>query len=482
MNKTLSIIGFILIVTVLCQDSWTSVDYGGAQIIDSTLSYANNLRIPSTNKLWFKADKRKPNVYYAVSAGASGFKLLKKSQVNDKSLPFFSFDVLTVKGIDYLIGPTYGTLAKDNFGMVLQVSDSDNRTTVLNTDENFFYSVWVDPKEPEFTDIHYFFYMVGFRYSVAGSDSRGIVLSRASAALTDVSDVQIVFKNEENSFCSIEKGCYDIWTETNKPAIFSIIKDASKYLLVVLPGKCTSVTKVLIPDTTSPMPACTSVKLPNIPVNDCKITSSAFVPSTDTLYIACKVYNAEQSYLYAVNTNTMQYKSVDGLKLNSNESTPILTFDNTTGSLFVATSGFNKIYRYDANLKQTGVAVLPYPLKSVASMIVTQGYIYLATYEPNAQLGRISTSNFCDSFCSDYGYCDGANGRVCACIAGYSKDPEVKDSYVCSPTHIIEYQNTIIAERGAAATFGVLFAFAIIVGVIGWFMWFKRQSYQPITK
>jgi len=55
-------------------------------------------------------------------------------------------------------------------------------------------------------------------------------------------------------------------------------------------------------------------------------------------------------------------------------------------------------------------------------------------------------------------------------------------TFVCSPKHIIVYQETINAERAAAAAFGVLFAFAIIAGVAGWFMWFRRQTYQPINR
>jgi len=347
----------------------------------------------------------------------------------------------------------------------------------------FFYTVLVDPQDPGFSSVDYFFYLVGYRY-LLGSNTRGIVLSRAFAPLSEASPLDFKFVNEENNFYNIDQYCYDIWTETNKPTIYAQIDTNRKFLIVAIPGKCSRIIRIKIPDdTTQPMSSCTSEGVIDDKMikPNCKITSSSYVPSTNMLYFSCKVYNSEESYLYvadAQNMTIVRYK--DGVKLAANESTPVLTFDNSSGNLFVATSGFNKIYRYDAALNQNGIAVLPSALKAVATMLVNNNFLYLVTYEPNAQLGRISTSNFCKQYCSDYGYCNG--GTNCACIKGYEQDTAIKTSFVCAPSHIIQYQNTIIAERGAAAAFGILFAVAIIVGVLGWFMWFKRQTYQPINR
>jgi hypothetical protein len=86
------LISVFLIVTVLSQSYWDSVDIGGTQIIDSTLSYANNLRSPNSSNLWLKADKRKPNAY-VVLGGTDGksFVLSRQTRVHNDSLPFFFF-------------------------------------------------------------------------------------------------------------------------------------------------------------------------------------------------------------------------------------------------------------------------------------------------------------------------------------------------------------------------------------------------------
>jgi len=149
-----------------------------------------------------------------------------------------------------------------------------------------------------------------------------------------------------------------------------------------------------------------------------------------------------------------------------------LTIDNSF--VYIATQGFNVIIKYTKDLTTMLIAVLPPQLKTVSSMLVYNQYLYIATSEPNAQFGRISVNNFCTTFCSENGYCDGKS-HTCKCNSGYDKDP-LADKFTCAPKHIVQYQNTIIAERGTAAAFGVLFALSIIAAVAGWFLWFRRQN------
>jgi len=175
------------------------------------------------------------------------------------------------------------------------------------------------------------------------------------------------------------------------------------------------------------------------------------------------------SYLLVVNTMTMT-KS-DYLVLQANESTPVIALDTVNDIVYVATSGFDKIYKY-SNLRNMGIAVLPPALKSVSSMYYINGTIYIVTFEPNAVIGRISEKNFCNTFCSTHGYC---NAGTCACIKDYDKDP-VRQNFICAPTHYIQNQYVVQSEQGAAAAFGVLFVISLIAGVLGWFLWFRGQS------
>jgi len=103
----------------------------------------------------------------------------------------------------------------------------------------------------------------------------------------------------------------------------------------------------------------------------------------------------------------------------------------------------------------------------------------MVTNEPNTEIGRLSKDNFCNDFCSAYGYCDGAKNE-CACIPNYAKDPSVSDKFVCAPTHIIDYQTQLVTETAAAAAFGVLFAIAMIAGIAGWFLWYRGRKISMI--
>jgi len=161
------------------------------------------------------------------------------------------------------------------------------------------------------------------------------------------------------------------------------------------------------------------------------------------------------------------------IPLQANESTPILALDHSSDTVYIATAGFNKIYKYSSDLKLQGVAVLPDMLKQVSSMYFTGGFLYMVTSEPNANLGRISEKNFCSTFCGIYAYCEGST-KECVCIQDYVKNP--RNPTECAPTHYVQNELIVISEQTTAAAFGVLFAFAIIAGIAGWFLWFRVQS------
>jgi hypothetical protein len=211
-----------------------------------------------------------------------------------------------------------------------------------------------------------------------------------------------------------------------------------------------------------------------------KITSSVFNAKTKRLTFATKKFNTIESRLYSFDGQTMDSRSGREVPIRDNEATPILASDPVTNTIYVATAGFSEIVKYsEQDLSLLGVAVLPPQLKFVSSMVFINQTLYMVTNEPDAEIGRISEKNFCLVFCGTYGYCDGVKSE-CACIPDYEKDPKITDRFVCSPSHYIKYQTNLEQEQGTAAAFGVLFAFAVVAGVAGWFLWYRGRNLQMV--
>jgi len=201
------------------------------------------------------------------------------------------------------------------------------------------------------------------------------------------------------------------------------------------------------------------------------ITSTVFSNINQRIYYASKKYNSEESYLSTLTTADMRV--INTVQLTANESTPILALDHGTDTIYIATAGFNNILKYSTDLKIQGIAVLPDMLKQVSSMYYNVGFLYMVTSEPNAVLGRITDINFCPTFCGIYAYCEGTT-KSCVCIQDYVKNP--RNPAECAPFHYVQNELIVISEQTTAAAFGVLFAFAIIAGIAGWFLWFRVQS------
>jgi hypothetical protein len=317
----------------------------------------------------------------------------------------------------------------------------------------------------------YYYYGVGFCYTVQGSTNlKGIVTTRGSANL-DTTSLDIQWK--ETDIAVLSDNCYDIWTETNKPKLYLNTEGDKRYLIVTVLGKCNAIYKLELKDGTEYSPVRTITLDLNTVVAGCKITSTVYNPSKNQLFFTCKTFNKDESYLYPVDMNG-EMKLGSGKKLNANESLPTLSIDTKNNHVYLATAGFNKIYKFNTDLTQVGIAVLPYALSSVSSMVIVNESLYIVTSEPNAQVGRIPIGYFCDRFCGEHSFCDGKNN--CVCVKDYEKDPAGQ----CLPKHIVQYQDIISTEKGTAAAFGVLFAFAVIAGIAGWFLWFRRSSYQGI--
>jgi len=372
------------------------------------------------------------------------------------------------------VGPTYGSLRVNNFGLSLQVSSSnptDRRVKRINTGNCYFYGVVVDPNTPTVTST-YNVYLVGYCYGTTKNRERGIAISKGTVQLGG--DFPISWKEEDVYI--LDPKCYDVFTELNKPQLQLSKENGVDYIYVTVPGKCNAIYKVQNTDVSPWSPRLNNSYLPNTDpsMKDITIISSVFNPGK-RIYFTSKKFNFDMSYLSTLDYTTM--KRIETFTLQANESTPILALDADSDVVYVATAGFDKIYKFSSSLKNIGIAVLPSVLKPVDSMYFVNGSLYMVTYEPNAELGRISDQNFCLSFCSRFGYC---KAGTCACIPDYDKDPRVRDEFSCAPTHFVKDFNTIKSEEGAAAAFGVLFVISIIAGVIGWFLWFRGQSYSKI--
>jgi len=456
--------------------SYSAYDYQGTQVIDSILAYTHNLKYsPVSGRLWFIADKGIPNIYYAMSKGPNSkdFYVPVGSALNlTDSSPYLAYDVMNFGGVDYIIGTTYGSQKTSNYGLSLQVSSTDyndRKVRRINVNNCFFFGVLVDPNTATVSNT-YNIYLVGHCFGNSINQNKGLAVSRATIQFG--SDLPIVWK--EQDVYILEEKCYDIWTETTKPTLHINKENNVEFLYVTIPGKCSAVYRLQLSDTSPFNPIRTGYFIPNEPdLQDVKFISSV-VNADKRIYLTAKKYNSDMSYLIALNPSSMQ--RTDTLVLQANESTPVLALDSVKDIVYIATAGFDKIYKF-SNLKSVGVAVLPLSLKSVSSMYYVNGTIYIVTYEPNAEIGRISELNFCPTYCSMHGYC---NAGTCTCLKDYDRDP-IRQEFVCAPTHYVQNEYIVQSEQGAAAAFGVLFVISIIAGVLGWFLWFRgSQGFSSI--
>jgi len=324
--------------------------------------------------------------------------------------------------------------------------------------------------------------MVGYCYS---GTNKGIVVSRASAQLADKMPISW---NPSDDVIVLDTGssfvCYDIWTETSKPEMFLGNEDSVKYLFISIPGRCSGIYKIKLPDVGTKFNTVSGTVNFQFPdtLKDMKITSTIYDNLFHRITFAAKKFNSIESKLYSFNSTSMNSNTGKETPLRYNEALPILALNPwgaITGFVYVAFSGFSEIVRYSKDLQISGIAVLPPQLKAVSSILFTNESLYMVTNEPNTEIGRISKDNFCNDFCSIYGYCDGAK-QECACIPDYEKDPSVTDYFVCAPSRIINEQIQIETERGAVIAFGVLFAIAVLAGVAGWFLWYKGRKVSMI--
>jgi len=269
--------------------AYSAYDYQGTQIIESVMAYTNNLRYSrKSGRMWFTADKGIPNAYFASSKGhsAKNFNVPVLSLLNETdSLPYFNFDVINVKDIDFIIGTTYGIVKGKTFGMALQVASSkDFKVVRIYTKYCFFYSIVVDDST---TPIAYTYtvYLVGYCFGNT-TMTRGFALSRAFVQLNE--NISISWREED--IYVLDSNCYDILTEINKPQVLLNKEIGGIFLYISVPGRCNAIYKVAVHDG-SPFAKIIDAFLPNyLPsMNETKITSTAFSKTKKNLFCWQKI-------------------------------------------------------------------------------------------------------------------------------------------------------------------------------------------------
>jgi len=432
-----------------------------------------NLRYSNGSKtIYYRADKSTPNVFAATTDGPETNKFVTsgKSPLKDGTPAFFAFDVINNRGNDYIIGSTFPEFLDPKLSMPLLVaSNSGANSPTVPYDYWFFYTNVIDVSSLASDKVDVYF--IGWSYDPAKT---GLIAARASASVSILTPSISV---KVDDVLLLNDTCFDIWTDINKPHLYIDNFGGSKYLLVSIPGRCDAFYKIKIDPTA--FSKSTSVSYTDTDRVNVDMFSSAYDYKTQRLFYVYKKYNSDTISLHIFSFSDFAPSPVYKY-LTHNDTNPILTYDANTDSLLFSSSDFDHIYKIPGSKIDTPnppIATLPPKLKSVSSSIVINDFLYLVTFEPDAQLGRIQISTlFCNKFCGTHGYCSGQN--LCLCAQGYAFNATTVGNNTCVPKHEVDIVTNIINERGVAIALGILFFIALIAAVAGWVMWWRSRKSQ----
>jgi len=323
-------------------------------------------------------------------------------------------------------------------------------------------------------------YFAGWSYDFAKS---GLIVARAVATISPSLAPSISVKTED--VLLLNDTCFDIWTDINKPHLYIDTFGGAKHVVLAITGRCDSFYKIKI----DPIFSKSSFPPPYTEIDrlNADMFSTTYDYKSQRLFYVYKKYNSDSislhSFYVADFAPSPVYKN-----LGHNDTNPILSFDKNTDSLLFTSSDFDHIYKINASAvdwKATPpIATLPQKLKFVSSTWVVDDFLYLVTYEADAQLARIQISNhFCPIFCGAHGFCTLVqNIPECSCAPGFdfnkTQTTTIKD---CIPKHEVDIIDHIIQERGVAIALGILFFIAFIAAVAGWVMWWRSRQSQYST-
>jgi len=372
--------------------------------------------------------------------------------------------------IDYLIGTGIGINAPQ-MGMPIAIAGTDGLVSNQQIYPNLaLYTSVIDKSSLKDGMVNV--YYVG--WSLGGA-STGLVAVRAKAKLTSPLSINIAISTDVLNLQSGQSHCYDIWTDINKPHLYMDDLGTNHTLVVAVTGRCDGIYRIQI----NPLEFQRSTfdtYYESATVNK-DIFSTAYNSKTHKLFYAFKEYNSDDITIFSYNILTWNPEPAFR-KLNSNETIPVLTVDSSKDILYISTTDSDKIYKINgSNIKQDlGIATLPAPLSQVSSVLINGDYLYMVTWEANAQAGRVPISqSFCSKTCGSFGYCVAKPVEQCFCSQGYARDPS-KPAFSCITAHELDIIKTVDIDRSLSVTLGVLFALALIAAIAGWFMWWRNRK------
>jgi len=305
------------------------------------------------------------------------------------------------------------------------------------------------------------------------NNNLNLVVARTSATLVSPLKLEVI---DSRNALVLNSTCFDVWTDINKPHMYIDTIDGDRHLIIAVSGRCGGFYKVniqgIIAFFSTVIPKCWTEE-----GTDRDIFSVSYNNATKTMFYTYKEYNSDKLDIFQLDMKGNMQKTSVSKSLNSNETIPVLGYDRHLNKLFVALTDSDRILQLNGDtLKDEAVATLPISLRKVSSILVRNGFLYLATWEPSAKVGRIDLKqSFCNNFCGAYAYCSQPpNG--CSCIQGYVfNDTDTSNPKPCVPKHEVDIQRIVREERSLAITLGILFGVALLGAIAGWVLWWRGR-------
>jgi hypothetical protein len=329
------------------------------------------------------------------------------------------------------------------------------------------------------TNVNHFAYLTGGAFD-ANNALLGMVAARASLNLaTAVLTIDIVNDISFLPQLPDSEVCYDIYTSTYKP--FIAVKSPSKYLVIAVPGVCSSVFKIILPAAADKFKDAMTSRI-ELPQGD-SIHSATFDHESEVLWFAMRESKKTQISLKSLNTKTVGQQILPAVSVDFS-CHPVITSANDVDArgmplhyLILSGAGCIKAIRYiydpiAATLKLNAVATLGSAFNQVDSAFYSKPFFFYSTNEPNSKLVRVPSSSFCAGDCGTHQYC---SQHTCLCYPGLVPDSTQKILTCISSAHAA-LQTTVGKQTGTIATMSTLFAVALIIAIAGWYFWYRARQ------
>jgi len=295
---------------------------------------------------------------------------------------------------------------------------------------------------------------------------------------------EVVFYGpQEVLVVKLPRPCFDQFGERARPQM----NMSGNYLMLLIPGRCAAFAKITIPVAGSPFSGAAIDLYDPISLPSQYVSSAAFDYNSQTIYYTSKVYRSASATLLSIDATASPMKRTNlSATLDLKESEAIIALANEVGDsnlqkwIYVIGSGSTKLLRLlfeGTTFISSYSAVLDPSINQVSSVIFYSTWLFYTTYEPDAKLVRLFRANFCEHYCGDFGYC--LQGH-CYCRDGYQLPSQIDQG--CLPKELIVAELNRQNSTNATVALGILFGFALLIAVLGWFLWWRRKqaSYQSI--